>query len=1713
MHPKRLEEKLDSSISPREPIAIVGMGCRFPGAHNLVEFWQVLEEGRDTLSDYPGGRGSLLDSAFFGPGVRSKRGGFLPNLDQLDARFFGISPREAEFVDPQQRLLLEVAWEAIEDAGIVREKLVGSRTGVFVGLWTSDYENCLREGKPSLQFHSTIGTGRYAAAGRLSYFFDLRGPCFTLDAACSSSLVAVHLACQSLWSGESELALAGGANAILRPEISLAYSSVGMLSPEGQCKFGDANGNGYVRSEGAGVIVLKPLSRALADNDSIYALVRGGAVNNDGSSSGSLVAPSPIAQADLLRQAFAHAGVAASDIGYIEAHGTGTAVGDPVEIEAVSNVLREAGTQAATCFMGSVKTNIGHTEAAAGVAGVIKAALALHHGIIPASRNCAVLNPKIDWENSPVSILRSNLDWQGNNRFAGVTSFGITGTNAHVVLENAPQNREPTQAPASSHDVFLLSGHLLAALQEKAASWRQHLASAPNHNIGNLCYVAAARSTHHAHRLAVVAKDTNSLHSKLEAWTKGDLLPGVISGQKREVEQWKPVFVIAGAGGQWHGMGLSLLRDEPVFRLAMERCNHAVMEAGGPNLLEELKATQEASHMGDMNVLQPLLWAMFISFAELWRSKGIEPSAVIAHSMGELAAAVICGALTIEEGASIIVLRGRLMMKVSGQGGMAATGLTAEEAERILRPYGTRLGIAAINGATSTVVSGDSTAIDELLLELEKKEVFCRRVKANLAAHSSHMDAIRNEFESLIPDLAPKATRIPFYSTTTGNIEAGSILDANYWGRNLRETVRFWPTLKQVLADGYNAFIELSPHPVLLHSVEEAIREAGVEAVAVASSQRNSEELSEILSGLATLHVAGLNIDFSRLYPHGKSACLLPTYPWQRERYWLQEANPKESLLSTDQPIESSLQPGTWLWPPRTAKQESLGTILAMLWPARSGVLPSDPILKLSGLEWTSSISENDRVQLALLDVGQKTCRLQLARQTPSGWVVCSRGSIMVSTQAVEQLVAAAPPATITLSQFSWETLFYEIEQSIGRTFGYAVRTTSVDELVVLQTKISSASEVLLSLECKRDLISGDVEVKNKAGNLVACFRGMKFEPREAEKASKSLYELDWERIELSGVRASAKAVAIVDFDGASTGALVGLLKQAGFECHIVRNAEGLRTLQTSVSEVIHLVPTLSSERSEAVDLEIVPKSWVLHCLDACREIQASSRTSAARLSFVTVSAFSEANSLPRLDHTSMHGFASAIRREYPELHCRQIDLSSVPFLEEEARGFVQLLASNLLEDTVLIRGSKLIAPRFKPTSLSDSSTVVLSPDATYLLTGGLGGVGLEMARWMSENGARHLVLIGRKAPSSEAEASIVRIRSAGAQVYVRNLDITDAGEVSSLISEIKGTLPELRGIIHAAAVLSDALLHDVVDSQVDQVFQPKVVGAWNLHQATTDLELDFFVLCSSIAVSMTQPGQGIYAAANSWLDAFAFYRKSVGKNAVSVQWSVWADTGLAKAEGTRRSTADYIARGVRPLSASLGVAALGLALQSSSACVLAAPVSWPKFSASYAPDPCPSLFASLAKSTTTTAEAAKGEQIGESLSDSLATLNPNARKQALEDHLREQLAAILKTTIARIEPRKPLGAQGLDSLLSLELVRRLSRTTGVKLSATVVFNHSTVVALAAEIGRRMGIKEQPTLATDNSNAAPETSSPVSSDIQQLSEEEAILALMANGEV
>ncbi|MGW0681602.1 beta-ketoacyl synthase N-terminal-like domain-containing protein, partial [Streptomyces sp. NPDC002767] len=924
-----------TTVSAHEPVAVVGLACRLPGASGPDAYWKLLADGRSAITDAPADRrtGAPHDDAFTtGRGTTIPyRGGFIDAPADFDAAFFGISPREAEAMDPQARLVLELGWEALEHAALPVTGLPHA-TGVFVGADVSDYAALVhQQGSEAVGHHTATGLNRGLIAGRLSYALGVSGPSLTVDSAQSSSLVAVQLACDSLRGGDCELALAGGVHLNLTPDSTLALAEFGGLSPDGLCHTFDARANGFVRGEGAGFVVLKPLSRALADDDRIHAVIRGGAVNNDGTGA-SLTTPDAAAQEAAIRSACARAGVAPASIDYVELHGTGTRVGDPVEAAALGAAVGTDPDRRTPLAVGSVKTNIGHLEGAAGIAGLLKVVLCLAHGQLVPSLNHTTPNPAIDLDGLGLRVQLETTEWTapdpGRPLRAGVSSFGMGGTNAHLVLEQAPPRTPPAPRPAGTGQAadhtgrpvvpWLLSARSPEALHAQTARLAAHPAAhADPIDVG---WSLLTTRTPLEYRAVGAATDATGILNHLTA----ALPPGPAGGHLD-----RPVFVFPGQGSQWAGMADELMTTAPAFAARIAECEAALAPHVDWSLSAVLRGDADAPSLdhSDVEVVQPVLWAVMVSLAALWRAHGVRPAAVVGHSQGEIAAACVAGALSLEDGALAVAQRSKALIALKGLSGMMSVALPEPQARTLIAAWDGRVAVAAVNGPSSVVVSGDTAALDELTTEAEHQGVRVRRIDVDYASHSAHVEAVQDEVLRLLAPLTPRTPDIPFLSTVTGDWLRDARTDAAYWYANLRRPVLLEPAVRALAAAGHTVFVEVSPHPVLTTPVRETAEAAATHTehtVVTGTLRRNDGGLTRFYTSLGELWTRGADVDWTPAFAaHQPRTVDLPTYAFQRRRHWI-DATPGTRAHPRTAPAAPVRQPPAPATPSGTGTGDSL---------------------------------------------------------------------------------------------------------------------------------------------------------------------------------------------------------------------------------------------------------------------------------------------------------------------------------------------------------------------------------------------------------------------------------------------------------------------------------------------------------------------------------------------------------------------------------------------------------------------------------------------------------------------------------------------------------------------------------------------------------------------------------------------------------------------
>jgi acyl transferase domain-containing protein/short-subunit dehydrogenase/acyl carrier protein len=884
----------------REPIAIIGIGCRFPGgANNPSAFWDLVIKGKDAIVEVPADRWDIC--RFYHPDpnkpgkMYTQYGGFLQEqIDQFDALFFGISPREAACMDPQQRVLLEVVWEALEDAGLVPEQLAGSDTGVYIGAFMLD--NALTQmssaNRNMIGTHTPFSATMTMLSNRISYLLDLHGPSVTIDTACSSSLVAFHFACQALWRGECSLGLVGGVNIMHRPETTITMCKGQFLAPDGHCKSFDERADGYARGEGAGIVVLKPLSAAQRDGDNIYALVRGTGVNQDGRTDGISV-PNPESQESLIQKVCAQADIRPERIRYVEAHGTGTSVGDPIEARALGAVFGKGRSGDTACVVGSVKANIGHLEAAAGIAGLIKATLCLKHQQIPPLANLQNPNPSIPFKDLGLRLptAAEPMSRGKDPALVGINSFGYGGTNAHAILEASP---DPEQSPgaqtieSSSPYVLPISARSEQALQELAKQYAQKLCATSSPSLHDFCFSASTRRAHHNHRLVTVADSSEAMVKKLHTFVEHGRSEKVSVGAA--IEGSRPVFVFTGMGPQWWGMGHELFGKSAVFREEVERCDEIFKAVAGWSILEEMLKDESPSRMSETQIAQPANFMLQNGLVAMWRDMGIQPAAVMGHSVGEVTAAYVAGVLSLEDTIRVSYHRSRVQKKAAGLGGMLAVALSEEEVQTMLIGYDGQVSIAAANSPVSVTLSGAEQPLQDIAQKLEAQGIFNRFLQVEVAYHSQYMDSLKDELIDSLQGLRPQLPTLPLYSTVTGRLVEAITYDEKYWAQNMRQPVCFATAMENAIDHGHRVFLQVGPHPVLSTPIKECMLKKAVQGAAVPSLRRGQPERRTLLEALGKLYILGYPVDWQRVYPQGGTYVHITTYPWQRQTYWHESA-------------------------------------------------------------------------------------------------------------------------------------------------------------------------------------------------------------------------------------------------------------------------------------------------------------------------------------------------------------------------------------------------------------------------------------------------------------------------------------------------------------------------------------------------------------------------------------------------------------------------------------------------------------------------------------------------------------------------------------------------------------------------------------------------------------------------------------------------------
>ena len=1515
-----------------EPIAVVGMGCRFPGgANSPEEFWELLKNGVDAIAPVPKERWDI--DAYYDPDpdtpgkMYTRYGGFVDRVDEFDAQFFGISPREAVNLDPQQRLLLEVSWSALENGGQVPAELAGSKTGVFVGVTTNDYAKLLMPGGDLSQIDTyyLAGNPLNAVAGRVSYTLGLQGPAMSVDTACSSSLVSVHLACQSLRNRECNMALAGGVNLILSPDNTVALCRARMMSPDGRCKTFDADADGFVRGEGCGVLLLKRLSDAVKDEDNILALIRGSGVNQDGASSGFTV-PNKKAQEALISQVLTAAKVKPEEVDYVEAHGTGTSLGDPIEVKALAKVL---GDRTKALKIGSVKTNLGHLESAAGVAGLIKTILSLQNEQIPPHLHFQQPNPYLEWDKLPVEVATENTPWARNEqrRLAGVSSFGASGTNAHILLEEAPVSESvSTTVP---WQLLTLSAKSEKALGELASKYEQYLANNSDRAWSDICFSSQIGRSHFQHRLCLVAKSSSDAQKQLADFERGLEPAGISTGLTTDVD--KIAFLFTGQGSQYIGMGRELYDTQPTFRDALDRCAD-ILESYLDKPLLEILYSQQESPIDQTAYTQPAIFAVEYALYCLWQSWGIKPDIVMGHSVGEYVAATVAGVFSLEDGLKLIATRAKLMQALPAGGEMVAILASQKQVIEAIDNCDCKaeVALAAINGASNIVISGQAEAVRKVVSSLEATGVETKKLEVSHAFHSHLMQPMLAEFELVTGQITYSAPRLKIVSNLTGQLADETITTPQYWLDHVSQAVQFAKSMETLAQQGYKVFVETGSQPVLLGMGRYVIdppqpSQLQGESVSVGeflwlpSLRRNKSDWQQILSSLSQLYIKGAKIDwagFAKDYTYKTVA--LPTYPFQRQHYWVK---------ATQNGMRS----------PQTDFVKLLG---------------DDP------QKLVQQIAASDRL---------------------------SAEEVKTLPKLLQILGEFQQQASTSVSEW-----LYEVE---WRSKPLPSAKPQLDKTLLIFSDRTGVGQSLAQLQQQDKCITvyaGDAYQANNDGSWT-------INPNRPEDFKQLLQE-----------------IPVSNFD------------------------------------VLHLwsldIPTAAELNGDRL-----AASQMLGCGSTLYLLQALSQLgSSAKLWLVTKEAVSIDNSdLSGVGQAPLWGLGKVISLEHPELWGGIIDLGADIASESVEQILTEIAAGE--EDRVALREKRYVA-RLANSEFA-SEQVSIQSDATYLITGGLGALGLKVAQWLGSQGAKNIVLTSRSGASPEKAETLAQIESTGANLVVAQADVSSEEEVKLLLESIQ-SLPPLKGIFHAAGILDDGMLLDRDWSSFERVMAAKVKGAWILHSLTSGLPLDYFVLFSGAASLLGSFSQGNYAAANSFLDALAHHRQGQQLPGLSINWGPWSQSGMA-ANLASRDRHRIEARGIKSIPPELGMEALGRLLGQDVAQAAVLPIEWSKFLQQFPEENIPPFLESF------TGGKQQSSKEKESFLQQLSTTAVNGRQQLLVDRIRGQIARIMGLEATDIGTKVGFTDLGMDSLMAVELRNYLQNILERSIPASLVFDYPNVEALA----------------------------------------------------
>ncbi|MDP8241218.1 MAG: SDR family NAD(P)-dependent oxidoreductase [Candidatus Hatepunaea meridiana] len=1761
-----------------EPIAVIGLSCRFPGGGNSPEeFWKFLMDYGDSNIEVPLERWDM--SKYYSPNPEepgksiTNAAHFLKGIDvhKFDAAFFSITPKEALSLDPMQKWLLEVAWEAMENAAIPPSDLMGENVGVFLGQSGDDNKGRHLETADLMNIDNYTASGSLlsSAGGRMSYVYGFTGPNISVDTACSSALVALHLSINALRNRECDMAFTAGANAIFRPNGFVAFSKLGAMSPDGKCKTFDESADGFGRGEGCGVVILKRLSDALRDKDNIRAVIEGSALNQDGDSP-SFTSPSESAQEEIVRKALRNAGLKPSDIDYVEAHGTGTSVGDVFELNGLNNVFCGGNGRGEKLTVGSVKSNIGHLEGSAAMPSIIKVILSLKNETIPPNIHFNNPNPGFNWDEGCIQVPTKAKPWRRGERkrYAGVSAYGFSGTNGNVVFGEAPVVTYEENSVDRPLHLLTISAREAKALEQLTSKYVQYLENNPSVNIGDFCYTAGSGRDHFNHRLCVSGQTIDDFKKHLNEFQEKGSSRQILTGKSKSKKS-PLVFLYSGQGSQYSGMTQQLYDTYKPFRDSLDKVDRIIQPYLDISLVELFFDSSQKELINRTDITQPAIFAVQCALTELWKFWGIVPDAVAGHSIGEYAAAVTAGIMTLEDAARLVVARGRLMHSAPGDGAMGVVFADIKDVEKCVEPYLDRISIAAVNAPNTVTISGENSTVEEILNNYKEKGVKVRQLTVSHAFHSPLMDSILDEFREVAEDVEYSLPTIQFMSCLTGKEEEEKFASAEYWTDHIRQPVLFQAGFQALESAGYKHFLEIGADTTLSGLGKRCTE--SLETVILPSLRKKDPNWLTLLKTLGTLYTAGFNPDWRKFdAPYSRRKLELPTYAFQGKTYWM-DFMPKQKDTGVSSVIGSSKKfLGVELSSPalentRIFQNRFSGKthqfirdhviadymifpgagMLSLIYSAikdtyglTSGVFKNTGFLNMMRF----NDDEDVRDTQVILKKNHNDIDMQFISKNPAihqEWSVNLEGHFQLddSSEAAEPFELLEIDPNMTLEPFD-PSKMYDMLRTIDSNFGPSFRLIDDFNLspdlsrsrVVLGDKLNDGVEydfypgvidgVIVSMflfdmiiqpevfemfvrdrkvvvpyaietfrfyreatqevvcvsrsKLEGDSLFADADIFTPDGELIFQIRGLYgrvietsfIQKPDLTEVANYLHKVAWIETpyeESEEIRTEQQWMLVNHGINQLSEKIKLSLEQDKHQVTLIESNEIQDRLTSGKFDgIAYLAATPDSEDNGEIPNQV---DNLLH--DALGFAQALIAAGYQdQVYFVTqgVHSLHPETEEPNLIEAPLWGFGLTLEKEFPELNCICIDVSR-SLDDSEVQQLCKDLADPGVHDQIAIRGSQRSVAKFANIEPEDKKSLkspamleqdLFQEDASYMITGGTGGLGLTLVDWMVEKGAGKIILTDIK-NEDDIDLDLKELAKGEKTeiIYIR-CNVSDEGEVKDLFEQIKSVNPPLKGVFHLAGVVDDGVIQEQTMEKFRRVLAPKANGAFYLHQATEAMDLDYFVMFSSIASVMGSPGQANYSSANRFLDSLAEYRRQKELPAISVNWGPWKDVGMAVVSDKRGKRIEEM--GVSSLSAYASTTVLEKILMDNLNGVTVTSINWQKYIQILNEKEKQGFYSNfqqiIQESDHQEKEAKSDYRLKEILVDTL----PKLRHSVLTENVIQIASDVIGYADEDgLEDDQPLTDQGFDSLSAVELRNQLGQAIGTSLPVSLLFDYPTV--------------------------------------------------------